>query len=97
MVNDKDEEVWAIRNTWLGDRIIAILKTEDENEKLTEYEYDDAGKRIVQRDIQNGTLERQVFFEGENETEELYLNGILVLKAYWENGRKIHEERVRRR
>ena len=97
MIDDKDEEVWVIKNSWSGDRITSILKVEGDNEKLTEYEYDSAGTRIVQRDIQNGALERQVYFEGENETEELYLNGILVLKAYWENGRKISEERVRRR
>ena len=97
MINDKDEKIWVITNTWSGDRITAIHKIEGDNEKLTEYEYDDAGNRIVQRDIQNGALERQVFIAGENETEELYLNGVLVIKAYWENGRKVSEERVRRR
>jgi len=97
MLDSKSETVWTITNTWLGDRIIAVLKTEGKDEKLTEYEYNDAGKRIVQRDIHNDVIERVVYTEGENETEELYMDGVMVLKAYWENGRKISEERVRRR
>ena len=98
LLNDKDEEVWVIVNTWSGDRIIAMRKVEGEGEeKVTEYEYDDAGDRVVQRDIHNGVLERLVRTKGANETEELYLDGILVLKAYWVDGRKVNEERVRRR
>jgi len=97
MLNGKNETVWVIKNTWLGDRIIAMVKTEGEDEKLTEYEFDDAKDRVVQRDIHNGVLERVVYTEGEKETEELYLDGILVLRAYWEEGKKISEERIRRR
>jgi len=97
MLNEKDEEVWVINNTWSGDRIVAMQKIEGEDEKITEYEYNGAGDRIVQRDINNGVLERLVRIDGVNETEELYMDGNLVLKAYWVNGRKISEERVRRR
>ena len=97
MIDSKNETVWVIKNTWSGNRIISMRKTEGDNEKLIEYEYDRNGNRIVQRDIQNGVLERQVFTKGENETEELYLNGIVVLRAYWEKGRKIKEEQVRQR
>jgi hypothetical protein len=97
MLNDKDEEIWVIVNTWSGDRIVAMEKTEGEDKKVTEYEYDSAGDRIVQRDIHNGALERLVRTNGDNETEELYLDGTLVLKAYWVNGKKVSEERVRRR
>ena len=97
MLNDKDEEVWVIVNTWSGDRIVAMKKTEGEDEKVTEYEYNGEGDRITQRDIHNGVLERLVRSSGANETEELYMDGILVLKAYWVDGRKVSEERVRRR
>jgi YD repeat-containing protein len=95
MIDDEDNVIWIIENIWVGDRIVRILKTEGSDEWLTEYEYDGAGNRVVQRDIHNGVLERLIHSEGEKETEELYLNGIVVLRAYWENGRKIHEERVR--
>ena len=97
LLNGKNETVWVIKNTWSGNRIVAMRKTEGDNEKLIEYEYDKNGNQVVQRDIQNGVLERQVFSKGENETEELYLNGIVVLRAYWEKGRKIKEEQVRQR
>jgi len=97
MYTDNDEEVWRIENTWSGDRIIAISKTEGEDVKITEYEYGADGSRIIQREISNGVLERLIRTDGNKETEELYLDGIMVLKAYWEDGRKISEERVRRR
>jgi hypothetical protein len=97
LLDDKDEEVWVIVNTWSGDRIVAMQKIEGADEKVTEYEYDSAGGRVVQRDIHNGVLERLVRTDGINETEELYLDGMLVLKAYWVEGRKVSEERVRRR
>jgi YD repeat-containing protein len=97
LLNSEDEELWVIINTWSGDRIISTKKTEDEDEKLTEYEYDGEGNRLVQRDIHNGEMERVVYTDGARETEELYMNGVMVMKAYWENGRKISEERVRRR
>jgi hypothetical protein len=97
MVDKNNESVWVIKNTWVGDRIVSSFKTEGDDEKLTEYEYNDGGERIIQRDIHNGVLERMVYIKGANETEEIYMNGVLVMKAYWEDGRKISEERVRRR
>ena len=97
MIDSKNETVWVIKNTWSGNRIIAMRKTEGDNEKLVEYEYDRNGNRIVQRDINNGVLERQVITKGENETEELYMDGVVVLRAYWEKGRKVKEEQVRQR
>jgi YD repeat-containing protein len=97
LFNSKDEVVWKIKNTWVGDRIAAIVKTEGDDERRTEYDYNSAGDRVAQRDIMNGALERQVLINGSKETEELYLNGIIVLRAFWEDGRKISEERIRRR
>ena len=47
------------------------------------------------REINNDMLERIVRTEGIMETEELYLDGIIVLRALWEDGVKISEERVR--
>ena len=74
---------------------IIISSTDNEVIKVTEYEYDETGNMTVQRDIVNGILERMVIYDGQNETEELYMNGKLILRAYWENGRKIREERIR--
>jgi len=97
LYNDKDEVVWALKNTWVGDRISSILKIEGGEERLIEYDYDASGNRIAERDILNGVLERQVLINGAKETEELYLNGVVVIRAFWEDGRKISEERVRHR
>ena len=97
MFDNKNKEVWVIRNTWIGDRIVSILKIENGDERLTEYEYDSAGERTAQRDMRNGVLERQVLTNGNKETEELFMNGVVILRAFWEDGRKISEERVRRR
>jgi hypothetical protein len=96
LLNSGGEALWVIKNTWSGDRIIAAKKTEGKDEKLTEYEYDGAGKLLVQRDFHNGNMERVVHVDGGSETEELYMNGVMVMKAYWEDGRKISEERVKR-
>jgi YD repeat-containing protein len=97
LYNSKNEVVWTVKNTWVGDRVTAILKIEGDERRLTEYDYDSSGKRIAQRDFRNGVLERQVFINGNKETEELYLNGDVALRAFWEDGRKISEERIRRR
>jgi hypothetical protein len=97
MFDKGNEIVWVLTNTWAGDRIVSSQKTQGDDVKLTEYEYDSGGDKIVQRDIHNGVLERVVYTKGANETEELYMNGVLILRAYWEDGRKISEERVRRR
>ena len=96
MYDDDGEVVWRIRNVWEGDRIVAISRTEDGEERLTEFEFDWEGNRIVQREIRNGVLERLVRTDGPVETEELFMDGELVLVAHWEGGRRISEERVRR-
>ena len=96
MVDNDEEVVWVITNVWLDDRIYSIQRAEGDDVKLTEYEYNSSGERIVQRDINNGVLERQIRIDGINEIEELFMDGVVVLRAYWEDGRKIREERVRR-
>jgi len=96
MFDENDEVVWKIQNTWDGDRIVAIMRIEDGDERLTEFEFDWEGNRVVQREIRNGILERIVRTDGKTETEELYMDGILMLRAVWEDGRRISEERVRR-
>jgi YD repeat-containing protein len=93
---DKDDNViWEIKNTWAEDRIASISRTEGETELLVEYEYDEAGNRVVERNLRNGVLERLVRTEDRFDYEELYLQGRVFLTAVWEDGRKISETRVR--
>ncbi|GHT96227.1 hypothetical protein FACS1894141_6140 [Spirochaetia bacterium] len=84
-----------ISNTWIGDRLASVHWKAGEDDRLTEYEYDAEGDRILERNYNRGVLERVVRREGDREMEELYMNGTLILKALWENGRKLSEERVR--
>ena len=85
--------IGELTNTWSGDRLLSVLwKTEDED-TLIEYEYDDKGDRVVERNFSHGVLERVIGNQDGTEIEEIYIDGILMLRAYWENGKKIREER----
>ncbi|MDR0487306.1 MAG: hypothetical protein LBG91_03565 [Treponema sp.] len=93
--DEEDNIIWVIRNTWLKDRIVFMTKTEGDTELVTEYEYDPEGKQILEKNTRNGVLERLVRMDGKTETEELYLNGVAILLAVWEDGRKISESRIK--
>ena len=95
LLDSEGELIWIIKNIWSGDRIVSATKIQDDDEKLNEYEYNSAGDLIVERNLHNGILQRQVFSEGSRETEELFMNGVLVLRAIWENGQKVSEQPVR--
>jgi antitoxin component YwqK of YwqJK toxin-antitoxin module len=86
--------IGEFRNTWSGDRLQSVLWKSQDEERLIEYEYDDDGDRIVERNFRQGVLERNVIKENNMEIEEIYLNGRLLLRAYWEDGIKVSEERV---
>jgi len=93
--DEEDEIVWVINNKWSNDRIISSVKTEGETELRADFEYASNGDRIVERNFRNGKLERIVRTNNKIDTEELYFEDILVLKAIWEDGKKISEERIR--
>ena len=87
--------IWVINNTWQGERIVSTLKTEGAMKYLAEYEYNRDGDRVLERNYTNGNLDRVVRTEGKIDIEELYLNGVVVMRAVWEDGRKIAETRMR--
>jgi len=92
---DKDGIIiWVIYNTWKDDRIVSTVKEEGSNLYLAEYEYNSGGDRTLERNYTNGILERVVRSQGKTDTEELYLNGNVILKAVWEDGRKVSETRT---
>ncbi|MDR2617812.1 MAG: hypothetical protein LBC62_02970 [Treponema sp.] len=84
-----------IRNTWSGDRLESVQWESADGEGVTEFEYDDQGNRIMERNFRSGVLERTVRSRGNRDIEELYINGEAVLRAVWEEGRKISETRIR--
>ena len=93
--DSEDKIIWVIRNTWSGDRIVSVSKTEGDTEYLAEYEYDADGNRVLERNLRNGILERLVMTEDNKDIEQLYLNNVVILQAVWEDGRKISETRMR--
>jgi YD repeat-containing protein len=93
--DDKGTVVGELQNNWSGDRLASVVLKTGEEERRAEYEYDQEGNRISERNYRNGVLERTVRSEGKREIEELYMNGAVILRAVWEEGRKISEERVR--
>jgi len=95
LYDEKENVVWVIRNTWQDNRIVSTSKTESDTVLLAEYGYNSKGDRILERNLKNGALERVVRTENKTDIEELYFNNVLVLRAVWEDGRKISETRVR--
>jgi len=95
LFDKEDKLVWTIQNTWKDNRIVSTVKTEGETILAAEYTYNRDGERIVEKNVKNGVLERVVSIDGEKEIEELYMNNAVVLRAVWEDGRKISETRVR--
>jgi hypothetical protein len=93
--DENDTILGELQNNWSGDLLASVSWKAGEYERLTEYEYNEDGDRILERNYINGVLERVVRREGEQEVEELYMNGAVILRAIWEDGRKISEERVR--
>jgi hypothetical protein len=93
--DENDKIIGEIINTWSGDRLVSVAWKSEQEERLIEYDYDAAGDRVAERNSRDGVLERTVRREGEQEIEELYLNGEVALRAVWVDGRKISEEPVR--
>jgi len=95
LYDEEDKLIWTIQNTWKDNRIVSTVKTEGETVLTAEYAYSKDGERINEKNYKNGVLERVVYMEGDAEIEELYMNNAVVLRAVWEDGRKISETRVR--
>ena len=92
--NEEGKTIGELRNTWSDNRLTVAEWKSGEDERRFEFEYDKDGKPLVERNFRKGVLERVVTIEGDNEIEEIYMNGILILRAYWEDGLKVSEERV---
>jgi len=92
---DRDNKVvWVINNTWSNGRIASTEKKEGGTVSLAEFTYNSDGEKILEKNFKNGILERVVRREGKTDIEELYINNMVVLRAVWEDGRKISETRV---
>jgi hypothetical protein len=92
---DKNDKILAeITNEWSGDRIRVIRWSAGPDQGRIVFRY--SGKdRVGEEDYRNGELERTVKTRGNEEIEEIYMNGKPILRATWQNGRKVSEERLR--
>ena len=95
LFDEENEMIWVITNTWQNNRIVLTTKTQGDLTLTAEFQYNREGERISERNLKNGILERSVKAEGGLEIEELYINNVVVLRAVWEDGRKISETRMR--
>ncbi|MDR2864136.1 MAG: hypothetical protein LBV68_00815 [Spirochaetaceae bacterium] len=86
--------IGELTNTWKNDRIEKVVWKAPYDERVIEFEYDNGGERSGEKNYRNGILERTVKKEGNTEIEELYLDNTPVIRAVWENGKKVSEERI---
>jgi hypothetical protein len=85
----------TLTNTWDGDRIVSVTWERGDDKRRVDYVYDGEGELVNEKDYRGATLEREVAVDGGEEIETLYLNGQPVLRAVWQDGRKISEESLR--
>ena len=91
---NEDGEVYGeFINTWSSDRLLSVLWISPGDTMLVEYEYNNAGQRILESNYRRGELERMVQYEDGREIEDIFYQGRLILRAVWEEGIKISEER----
>jgi hypothetical protein len=90
----EDSIIAVITNEWSGDRISTIRWTAGSVQGRIVFTYS-GGDRIAEEDYKNGVLERTVRLQGDEEIEEIYMNGKPILRAVWKERRKISEERLR--
>ena len=83
-----------MRYTWTDDRLVSILWRSPEEERLVKYEHNAAGDRIEERNYRQGVLERRVTTQGNRDTEEIFMDGRLILRVFWEDGLVVSEERI---
>lgn len=94
--NEAGALVYERVNVWDQDRLRLVTITENGITQKIEYSYDAKGNRIGEKYYTNSELERQITVQGNQETEELYHNGQLLLRTIWIDGVKTSEERPKR-
>ena len=80
-------------NTWSSDRLTSVLWISPDDNRLVEYEYNSTGQRNLELNYRWGVLERMVQFMDGREIEDIYYQGRIILRAVWEDGVKISEDR----
>jgi hypothetical protein len=89
----------TLTNVWDENRIRSLIweggGTTPRDSRRVDYTFDKDGERLTEKNYRNGALEREVVVSGDEEVETLYLRGEAVLRAVWQDGRKIEEKSLR--
>jgi hypothetical protein len=93
--DEEGNKIGELTNIWSGARLASMSWNGENDVRRIEYEYDENGNRLIERNYRDDMLERLVRTEEENEVEELYLQGSLMLRALWKDGQKVSEEYFR--
>jgi hypothetical protein len=88
------KQIASLVNEWSGDKLLSVTWNTGDVSGKVEFDYTQDGENVGERNYRNGVLERKVTRDGNREIEELYRNGRPILRAVWEDGRKIAEERL---
>jgi hypothetical protein len=88
------KQIASLSNEWSGERLLSVTWNAGDAAGKVELDYTQSGEAGGERNYRNGVLERKVTRDGSREIEELYRDGRPILRAVWENGRKITEERL---
>jgi hypothetical protein len=88
------KQIASLVNEWSGEKLAAVIWDSGDVSGKVEFDYTQNGESGGERNYRNGVLERKVTRDGKREIEELYRNGRPILRAVWEDGRKITEERL---
>ncbi|MDR2142831.1 MAG: hypothetical protein LBP29_00495 [Treponema sp.] len=92
---DKDgNQIASLTNEWSEERLLSVTWNSGGVSGKVEFDYNPDGENSGERNYRNDVLERKVTRNGNREIEELYRNGRPILRAVWEDGRKITEERL---
>jgi hypothetical protein len=84
----------SLTNEWSAERLLSVTWNSGGVSGKVEFDYTQNGENGGERNYRNGVLERKITRDGNREIEELYRNGRPILRAVWEDGRKITEERL---
>jgi hypothetical protein len=90
--NGEGELLGTLTNVWTGERLSSVSWEAQGEIRRIEFAYNQDGDRTGEKNYRNGVLERSVDSAENRDVEDLYRNGVPVLRAVWEDGRKISEE-----
>lgn len=93
-LDEDGKQIASLVNEWSGEKLLSITWNSGGVSGRVEFDYTRNGENGGERNYRNGILERRVIRDGNREIEELYRNGRPILRAVWEDGRKISEERL---